>query len=101
MQSEPIHERIDAVIHQRVRLAVVSTLAGVEALDFNELKELLGLTDGNLATHARVLEKAGYLEVEKQFRGRKPQTRYRLTPSGRAAFGRYVSFLEGVLKSGR
>jgi DNA-binding transcriptional ArsR family regulator len=89
---------IDEVIHQRVRLAIVSTLAGVEGLEFGDLKAALDLTDGNLATHARVLEKAGFLAIDKRFKGRKPQTTYRLTDAGRAAFRRYVAQLEQILK---
>jgi DNA-binding MarR family transcriptional regulator len=91
-------DRIDEVIHQRVRLSIVSTLAGVDELEFTELKGLLGLTDGNLSTHARVLEEAGYLEVAKGFSGRRPQTTYRLTASGRRAFARYVALLEEILR---
>lgn len=98
MASEPLHDMIDEVIHQRVRLAIVSTLAGVEGLEFGELKTSLDLTDGNLATHARVLEKAGFLAIDKQFKGRRPQTTYRLTDGGRAAFRRYVAHLEQILK---
>lgn len=99
--AEPIHDKIDEVIHQRVRLSIVSTLAGVDGLEFTELKSLLGLTDGNLSTHGRVLEEAGYVEVEKHFKGRKPQTVYRLTKSGRAAFRRYVDNLERMLGRSR
>jgi len=95
--TEPLHDKIDEVIHQRVRLGIVSSLAPVESLEFNALKGLLGLTDGNLSTHARVLEDAGYLAVEKQFKGRKPLTIYRLTPNGRAAFAGYVEFLGKML----
>jgi len=94
-----IHDKIDEVIHQRVRLSIVSSLAGVESLEFTELKSVLGLTDGNLSTHARVLEEAEYLQIEKRFKGRKPQTIFRLTRKGRTAFRRYVGFLEGILKS--
>ena len=99
MTIEALHDKLDEVIHQRVRLAIVSTLAGVEGLEFKELKGLLNLTDGNLSAHARVLEQAGYLSVEKQFKGRKPQTIYRLTASGREAFKRYVNNLERLLKT--
>jgi len=96
--SEPLHDTIDEVIHQRVRLAIVSTLAGVESLEFGDLKAMLVLTDGNLSTHARVLEGAGYLAIEKRFAGRKPQTLYRLTDEGRAAFRRYLDNLERMLR---
>jgi DNA-binding IclR family transcriptional regulator/DNA-binding HxlR family transcriptional regulator len=95
--DQPLHDKIDEVIHQRVRLGIVSSLAPVEALEFNALKGLLGLTDGNLSTHARVLEEAGYLAVEKQFKGRKPLTIYRLTPQGRTAFAAYVEYLGQML----
>jgi len=98
--AQLLHDKLDEAIHQRVRLAIMSTLAGVAGLEFNELKGLLGLTDGNLATHARVLEEAGYLRVEKRFKGRKPQTIYSLTAGGRAAFRRYVDYLGRVLKGG-
>ncbi len=97
MANEPLHDKIDEVIHQRVRLAIVSSLAPVESLEFNALKGLLGLTDGNLSTHARVLEEAGYLAVEKEFRDRKPLTVFSLTPKGRAAFAAYVEFLGKML----
>lgn len=98
MASQVSHDKLDETIHQRVRLAIMSTLAGVERLEFNELKALLALTDGNLATHARVLEDAGYVKVEKRFKGRKPQTLYSLTASGRGAFRAYVACLETILK---
>ena len=101
MANAPLHDSIDEVIHQRVRLAIVSTLAGVESLEFGELKAHLGLTDGNLSTHARVLEEAGYLEIEKSFKGRRPQTIYRLTRQGRAAFGSYVERLGEMLRQMR
>ena len=93
------HNPIDETIHQRTRLAIMATLAGIASLDFNELKGRLGLTDGNLSTHARVLEEAGYLSIEKRFKGRKPQTIYRLTGRGRAAFKAYVERLERILKA--
>jgi len=96
--EEPLHDKLDEVIHQRVRLAIMSTLAGVESLEFGQVKSMLGLTDGNLSTHARVLEEAGYLAIHKRFRGRRPQTLYHLTPKGRAAFKQYVDNLEQMLK---
>lgn len=98
MADAPLHDNLDDVIHQRVRLAIVSTLAGVESLEFGQVRDALSLTDGNLSTHARVLEKAGYLEVEKTFANRRPQTVYRLTEPGRAAFRRYVDALERMLR---
>ncbi|MBN2584352.1 MAG: transcriptional regulator [Planctomycetes bacterium] len=98
MPHEPAHDKIDEVIHQRVRLGIVSSLAAVESLEFTELKTLLALTDGNLSTHARVLQEAGYLEIEKSFKGRKPQTVFRLSAAGREAFRRYVDNLERMLR---
>lgn len=90
---------LDAVIHERVRLGIVSALAVNERLRFADLKALLGLTDGNLSVHARRLEEAGYLEVEKSFEGRIPRTDFRLTATGRAALARYLATMEGLVKS--
>ncbi|HEX4439324.1 MAG TPA: transcriptional regulator [Thermoanaerobaculia bacterium] len=92
---------LDRVIHERVRLAIVSALAASPSLTFNELKDLLGATDGNLSVHARRLEEAGYLSCEKGFEGRVPRTAYRLTPAGRRAFNRYVDHLEALIAHGR
>jgi len=94
-------EDIDPIIHERVRLAIVSTLAVVAEMSFNELKQGLSLTDGNLSVHARTLEEAGYLEIEKTFRGRKPHTTMRLTPKGRKAFQRYLATLQRIIARGR
>jgi DNA-binding transcriptional ArsR family regulator len=88
---------LDRVIHERMRLAIVSALAANETLSFNELKALLGATDGNLSVHARKLEDAGYVACAKSFAGRVPNTRYRLTPEGRRAFERYVNHLEALV----
>lgn len=87
---------IDHVIHQRTRLAIMATLAGIERLDFNEIKAELALTDGNLSTHAAALERAGYIDITKSFRGRKPLTRLAMTPEGRKALQRYVNLLQGI-----
>jgi DNA-binding MarR family transcriptional regulator len=92
---------LDRLIHERVRLAIVSALAVNESLSFNELKELLGTTDGNLSVHARRLEEAGYLECLKSFAGRVPRTEYRLTAQGREALERYLSHMEGLIRSTR
>ena len=99
--QEPLHDKLDEVIHQRVRLAIMSTLAGVESLEFGQVKSMLGLTDGTLSTHARVLAQAGYLAIRKRFRGRRPQTLYHLTAKGRASFKRYVDNLEQMLGAGQ
>ncbi len=82
--------QIDDVIHGRLRLGVMAYLASAETADFNELKSVLEATQGNLSVHLRKLEEAGYVEIEKGFRGRKPLTRIRITTAGRAAFTRYL-----------
>jgi len=81
---------IDDVIHGRLRLGVMAYLASAEVADFNELKSVLQATQGNLSVHLRKLEEAGYVEIEKGFRERKPLTRARLTEKGRAAFKAYL-----------
>ena len=98
MAKGKIHDRIDETIHQRTRLAIMATLAGVESLDFNVLKAELGLTDGNLSTHLAALERAGYVRVLKSFRGRKPHTAIEIAAKGRKALNNYVSLLQGVLE---
>lgn len=95
------HHDLDRVIHERVRLAIVSALAASPSLTFNELKDLLGTSDGNLSVHARRLEEAGYVACEKGFEGRVPRSAYRLTAAGRRAFGRYVDHLEALIAHGR
>jgi DNA-binding HxlR family transcriptional regulator len=89
---------LDRVIHERVRLAIVSALAGAEALSFNELKDLLEITDGNLSVHARRLEEAGFVACEKSFVERMPRTEYRLTPAGRAALDDYLDHMESLIR---
>jgi DNA-binding HxlR family transcriptional regulator len=93
--------QLDRVIHERMRLAIVSALAANETLSFGELKGLLGTTDGNLSVHARKLEDAGYLACKKGFEGRIPKTEYRLTPDGRRAFQKYVDHLEALVRRAR
>lgn len=88
---------LDPVIHGRIRLGIVSALSVQERISFGELRDLLRTTDGNLSTHARKLEDAGYVEVEKSFRGKVPHTEYRLTRAGRKALGRYLSHLESII----
>lgn len=92
---------LDRLIHERLRLAIVSALAVNPTLTFNELKKLLGATDGNLSVHARRLEEAGYLECRKSFEGRVPRTEYRLTGTGRVALERYLSHMEGLIRTTR
>lgn len=89
---------LDRVIHERVRLAIVSALAVHEMLTFNELKALLETTDGNLSVHARKLEEAGYLTCRKFFEGRVPRTEYRLTAAGKKALERYLAHMEAIIR---
>jgi DNA-binding HxlR family transcriptional regulator len=90
--------QLDRVIHERVRLAIVSALAGAESLSFNELKNLLGLTDGNLSVHARRLEEAGFVTCEKSFVDRVPRTEYQLTAAGRRALDEYLDHMESLIR---
>jgi len=85
--------RIDDVIHGRLRLGVMAYLANAEVADFNELKSVLEVTQGNLSVQLRKLEEAEYVTIEKGFLGRKPRTQVRITPAGRAAFARYLEAL--------
>jgi DNA-binding transcriptional ArsR family regulator len=94
-------EALDRLIHERVRLGIVSALAGTQSLSFVELKEALGLTDGNLSVHARRLEEAGYVACEKRFQGRVPRTEYRLTAKGRSALARYLDHMEALIRATR
>ena len=89
---------LDKVIHERLRLAIVSALAVHEMLTFNELKGLLDASDGNLSVHARKLEDAGYVACRKFFEGRVPRTEYRLTPAGKKALERYLGHMEALIK---
>jgi DNA-binding MarR family transcriptional regulator len=99
--NEPFKpDDIDAVIHERVRLAIVAALAVSPQLSFAELKSMLGLTDGNLSAHSRTLEDAGYIVVDKTYRGRRPYTAMSLTPKGRKAFSRYLDTLRQIVDRG-
>lgn len=91
------YQRLDDVIHSRIRLAVMSILATVEAAEFTYLRDRTGATDGNLGAHVKKLEDAGYVTADKRFVERKPVTRYSLTAEGREAFRRYVARLEAML----
>jgi DNA-binding HxlR family transcriptional regulator len=88
---------LDRLIHERMRLAIVSSLAVSESLSFNEMKRLLETTDGNLSVHARKLEEARYITCTKSFEGRVPRTDYRLTAIGRQALERYLSHMEALI----
>ena len=92
---------LDRLIHERMRLAMVSALAVNDTLSFNELKRLLETTDGNLSVHARRLEEAGYVTCTKSFEGRVPRTEYRLTAGGRHALERYLSHMEALIRRTR
>lgn len=92
---------LDRIIHERMRLGIVSGLAVNDSLTFNELKKLLQTTDGNLSVHARRLEEAEYVECTKSFEGRVPKTEYRLTAAGRKAFERYLNHMEALIHAMR
>lgn len=90
------HE-IDRMIHERLRLGIISALAANESLTFNELKHTVKTTDGNLSVHARKLEDAGYINCSKSFEGRTPKTEYSLTTAGRRALERYLDHMEALI----
>ena len=92
---------LDRLIHERLRLGIVSALAVNERLTFNDLKRLLQTTDGNLSVHARKLEEADYIVCAKSFDGRLPKTEYRLTASGRKALERYLNHMEALIRATR
>jgi DNA-binding MarR family transcriptional regulator len=87
------YSRLDETLHSRIRLAAASALMGVEEAEFTWLRDAIGATDGNLSTHMRKLEEAGYVKVRKTFAGRRPATFFSLSPEGREAFARYVEEL--------
>jgi DNA-binding HxlR family transcriptional regulator len=93
--------KLERLIHERIRLGIVSALAVNASLTFNDLKTSLRTTDGNLSVHARKLEEAGYVSCEKTFKGRIPHTVYRLTPDGREAFERYLGHMEAIIHATR
>lgn len=98
--GEAMHA-LDRLIHERVRLAIVSALAVNEALAFTDLRRMLATTDGNLSVHARKLEEAGYVECTKSFEGRVPRTDYRLTAAGRQALSRYLDHMNALIQTMR
>ena len=99
--SDSIAPELDRLIHERMRLGIVSALAVNQSLSFNDLKRLLGTTDGNLSVHTRKLEEAGYITCDKYFEGRLPKTDYRLTPTGRRALERYLDHMEALIRATR
>ena len=94
-------DELDPMLHERGRLAIVSALAAVEGLTFTELRDTLEMTDGNLSVHLQKLEEKGYVAIDKQFVGRRPQTSCRLTKPGHRAFARYLDHLEAIVRQGR
>ena len=93
--------KLDVVIHERVRLGIISALAVNDELSFNDLKKLLEITDGNLSVHARKLENAGYVKCSKSFVGRQPRTAFKLTAAGKRALESYLEQMESVIRSAR
>ena len=100
-QARPLPERLDQVIHDRTRLAILAALAASETLSFTDLKAITGTTDGNLSVHARRLEDAGYVLCVKTFAGRTPRTEYRLSAAGRKAFEKYLDHMDAMIKATR
>lgn len=98
---EPLPADLDRLIHERVRLGIVSALAVNRSLTFNELKAMLKTTDGNLSVHARKLEEADYIVCTKSFDGRLPKTEYRLASAGRKALERYLNHMEALIRATR
>ena len=92
------HQQLDEIIHSRIRLAIVAVLVTIDEAEFNFLKEKVNATDGNLSTHLKKLEEAGYIAVQKSFENRKPISRYLLTVKGKKAFEIYIDRLEKMLK---
>jgi DNA-binding HxlR family transcriptional regulator len=92
---------LDRLIHERLRLGIISALAANESLTFSDLKRLMNTTDGNLSVHARKLEEAGYISCSKFFEGRLPKTEYKLTAAGRSALENYLSHMESLIKQMR
>jgi len=97
--AENVSNDLDKVIHERMRLGIISALAANPKLSFTELKNLLNTTDGNISVHARKLEEAGYLSCSKSFKGRMPLTEYAITKDGRAALTRYLDHMEALIKA--
>jgi DNA-binding MarR family transcriptional regulator len=106
LKTEPAPPRrgpldLDRLIHERLRLGIVSALAVNDRLTFNDLKRLLRTTDGNLSVHARKLEDAEYIACDKSFDGRIPRTEFRITPAGRKAFEKYLAHMEAIIKAAK
>lgn len=97
--AETVSNELDKLIHERMRLGIISALAANVSLTFNDLKNLLQTTDGNISVHARKLEDAGYLTCEKSFEGRVPKTEYKITGEGRKALEKYLNHMEALIKA--
>ena len=101
LTSGEIATNLDRLLHDRMRLGIVSALAAGDELSFTDLKAALGATDGNLSVHARKLEEAGYVSVAKSFAGRTPRTDYKLTAAGRRALEKYLDHMDALIKAAR
>jgi DNA-binding MarR family transcriptional regulator len=101
MAGSSVSDSLDRLIHERIRLGIVSALAAEDGMTFADLKSVLGASDGNLSVHARKLEEAGYIRVLKGFEDRKPKTEYRLTAKGRRALEEYLDRMETILSEAR
>lgn len=99
--ANPDDGSVDRLIYERVRLGIMSALSVNDRMSFSDLKEILNTTDGNLSTHARKLEDAGYIVCQKKFSGRIPKTEYRITAKGRRVFARQLEHLESLIKAAR
>ncbi len=97
--AETVSGELDKVIHERMRLGIISALAANSKLSFTELKNLLATSDGNISVHARKLEEAGYVTCEKSFKGRMPLTEYAITKDGRKALERYLDHMEALIRA--
>ena len=97
--AETVSNELDKLIHERMRLGIISALAANVSLTFNDLKNLLQTTDGNVSVHARKLEEAGYVICEKSFEGRIPKTEYKITGEGRKALEKYLNHMEALIKA--
>ena len=97
--TKTISNDLNKIIHERMRLGIISALAANKKLSFSDLKKLLNTTDGNISVHSRKLEDAGYLKCLKSFRDRKPLTEYQITKKGRSALGKYLNHMEALIKA--
>lgn len=97
--AEKVSGELDKIIHERMRLGIISALAANTKISFTDLKNLLNTTDGNISVHARKLEEAGYVTCEKSFKGRRPLTEYAITKDGRKALERYLDHMEALINA--